>query len=405
MKLLMLTSTLPYPPTSGGALRAYGILSVLHQAGHEVTLLSFHESDKPIPQQLTQLCVQVITMPPPSRTLAARLAHLLFSGEADIVQRMASMEMHTKLAELMRESHFDVVQFEGIEMATYLPTAYRSGARSRLIYDTFNAEYALQEQFSQADDADTTLRQRLAALYSRIQAARIKALEHQLCQIADGVIAVSPEDVLLLRPLRGERPLPIIPSGIFVNDYSETKPLDLGERALVFTGKMDYRPNIDAALWFANSIFPRVNVTTPDAYLYIVGQQPTSEVQALSDRPQIRVTGAVPHIMPYLKGATVYVAPLRMGSGTRLKLLEAMASGCAIVATSAAAAGLDEAARSACMIRDDAEGFAEAITMLLADPGKREAMGEQARSVVRSRYDWSAIAPRLLEVYKDFGLG
>jgi glycosyltransferase involved in cell wall biosynthesis len=404
MRLLMLTSILPYPPQSGGALRAYGILHSLYHAGHRVTLLSFDDGNVDLASTpLPELCEAIITLPPPTpRTKRTRVRQLLTSDQPDIVGRMASVEMSEKLVALCSQP-FAVIQFEGIEMATYLAQAAATGTRAALIYDAFNAEYALQRQIA---DIEKAAQGRLhAAVYSELQARRIYKLEQMLCQRASAVIAVSHEDADLLRPLRGSRPLHIVPSGIFTTDYVSGVQIDLGNQALVFTGKMDYRPNIDAALWFAENILPQVRAATPDACFIIVGQQPAAALDVLSAQPDIVLTGRVPQVQPYLHSAAVYVAPLRMGSGTRLKLLEAMASGCAIVATSVAAAGLDDETRSSMIIADEPKPFADAILALLNDPAQRQRLGAQAQQVVRSRYDWAALAPRLVRVYEELGIG
>jgi glycosyltransferase involved in cell wall biosynthesis len=404
MRLLLLTSSLPYPPQSGGALRAFGILRSLHDAGQRVTLLCFDDGGvDPAATSLPDLCEAVITVPPPSpRGKLTRIRQLLTSNQPDIVGRMATAAMQAKLSELCRQP-FDAIQFEGIEMATYLPHAASTGTPAALIYDAFNAEYALQRQITDIEKAAPG--RMYATIYSELQARRIYKLEQQLCQRAGAVIAVSQEDANLLHPLRGSRPLYVVPSGIFTADYASAYSIDLGEQALVFTGKMDYRPNIDAALWFAEHILPQVRAAAPDARFIIVGQQPGAALDALATQPDIVLTGRVPQVQPYLHGAAVYVAPLRMGSGTRLKLLEAMASGCAIVATSVAAAGLDEVTRSSMIIADEPTAFAAAILSLLGDPARQQVIGAQAQQVVRSRYDWVVLAPRLLRVYEELGIG
>lgn len=410
MRFLMLTPNLPYPPQSGGSLRAFGILRTLSEAGHEVSLLSFHDG-QPLPSNnpLPQLCKAVITIPPPTRNTTQRLRHLLFSGKADLVQRMASAEMSRKLRDLCRGGGYDVIQFEGIEMAVYLPEARSSGTRAKLIYDAFNAEYALQRMIAQVDAG---MPRRLpAAVYSRIQAARIYALERDICQAADDVIAVSQEDADLLQPLRG-KPLPIVPSGIFTDEYDypddyenseipfDPKTYEVGQATLLFTGKMDYRPNVDAVLWFAESIFPQIRARQRNAHFVVVGQQPSTEVQALQKQTGITITGKVPDVKPFLYETAVYVAPLRMGSGTRLKLLEAMAVGCVIVATTVAAAGLDTETKSAMLIADDETSFANAVIELLQNAELRGDLGAKAKAMVKAHYDWAALATRLMRVYE-----
>lgn len=383
-------------------MRAYGILRSLHAAGHSMSLLCFAELPHTIEETpLPNLCKTITTVTPPTRTTLSRLRHLLTSSEPDLVHRMYSRQFAEELTRLCALD-FDVIQFEGLEMATYMPIASNTGTKAKLVYDSFNAEYALQENIVQVERGD--LKRLPAALYSAVQARRIYALEKWLGEHADGFIAVSPEDAVLLAPLRGGRPLPIVPSGIFVDDYEDEKAEVIAPEALVFTGKMDYRPNVDGMLWFVEHVLPLIRAKHPDIHLYIVGQQPNQAITSLGEQAFVTVTGQVPKVTPYLYGAAVYIAPLRMGSGTRLKLLEAMACGCAIVATNIAAAGLDEATRATICIADTPEDFAAYVSHLLNNPRSRRDLGQRARVAVRTSYDWSAIAPRLTQVYRSLGL-
>lgn len=404
MRLLMLTASLPYPPQQGGALRTYGILHGLHQAGHEITLLSFHEGDThPDDTPLAQFCRRIETVPPPPRSKADRLRDLLLSGEPDIARRLYSDAFRDRLRALLRECRYDLVQFEGIEVACYLPLLRQWETTAKLCYDAFNAEAALQQVIFQVDRA--TPKRWPAAAYSLIQSRRIARFEQRLCQQADSVIAVSDEDAAILRPLRSDRRVPVVTNGIFVDDYAGAKQqLDLGEHVMVFTGKMDYRPNVDAITWFADEVLPRVQERLPDARLYIVGQKPHPRVEQLRSRHNVEITGWVPDVQPFLHAAGVYVAPLRMGSGTRLKILEAMAAGCAIVATPIALSGMRDDVRQVAAVTEQPAVMADAILQLLADPQRRQNTGQQAQQYVKQYYDWPVLIPRLLVVYKDMGL-
>ncbi|MBZ0310374.1 MAG: glycosyltransferase, partial [Anaerolineae bacterium] len=156
-------------------------------------------------------------------------------------------------------------------------------------------------------------------------------------------------------------------------------------------------------------ILPRIQnaISAPHLapHLYIVGQKPHPRLAPLRDNPAITITGWVDSVKPYLQAADVYIAPLRMGSGTRLKLLEAMASGCAVVATSAAAAGLLSEPKNAMIITDTESEMAEAVVNLLKNPTQCRELGEQARHAVRQHYDWQVLIPRLLAAYGEMGLG
>src|SRR5690606_7706244 len=218
--------------------------------------------------------------------------------------------------------------------------------------------------------------------------------------LADLVIAVSPEDAAALGKLMPEKKIPVIASAIAVEEYAATETRNLGPHAIVFTGKMDYRPNVDAALWFADEIFPRIRRQVPDAVFHVVGQKPHERLDRLRTMEGVEVSGFVRSVVPYLRGAAVYVAPLRRRTRTGLKLLEAMAAGSAIVATPIAAAGLLSDAKAAMHLAANAEPFAEAVASLLNDPTARRAIGQTALAAVSAYYDWTATADSLRQVYE-----
>jgi polysaccharide biosynthesis protein PslH len=403
MHMLMLTPALPYPPHQGGALRNFGLIQGLHYAGHTITLLSF--VDDPATADagpLHDLCVEVVMVPVPQRRKQDRLRDLLTSSQPDLVRRLFSPAYEQALIALLQRRSFDLVQFEGLEMAGYLPIVRQFQPHARTCYDAHNAEYQLQRVIFEVDRR--VPRRWPAAVYSWIQANRITQAEKAVCHQVDCVLAVSGEDAAALRSFGTQ--ITVVPNGIFTQAYTrETEQLDLGLHSLVFTGKMDYRPNVDAMLWFAAEVLPLVRAAVPTVHLYIVGQKPHTQLERLRAQDHITITGWVPEVTPYLKAATVYIAPLRMGSGTRLKLLEAMATACAAVATSLAAAGLPEDAGDALVLADDAPTMAAAITRLLQHPDQRQSLGNTARQAVQAHYDWSVIIPRLLAAYKDIGLG
>jgi polysaccharide biosynthesis protein PslH len=399
LRILILTASLPYPLASGGAIRTYGILKGLHDAGHDITLLSIGEIDA-LATPLAEICQHIEVIAPPQRSKIERLKTLMLTSKADIETRFYSEDFKERLTHLIRQNDYDLIQFEAIEIGCYLPIVKQINPRAKLCFDTFNAEADLQRVIFEIDKQD--FKRLPIALYSYIQSRRIQKYEGDLCRMADLVIAVSQEDHTLLSQYRNDNRTYIVPSGIFVDDYQiATQPVELGDDAIVFTGKMDYRPNVDAMLWFADSILPQIT----DAHLTIVGQQPHSRIQHLPQRENISLTGWVDSVQPYLDAATVYIAPLRMGSGTRLKILEAMASGCAIVATSIAAAGLSDEAKSAMLIADDETVFANAVSALLQNPDKRAELGKCAKQMVRAHYDWSVLIPRLLNVYQEVRIG
>jgi len=405
MRILFVTASLPYPPASGGAIRTLGIIHGLHQAGHELTLLSFSDGrTKPEETPLAQYCHHIETVSPPMRSKSQRLKTLLFTNQPDIATRFYSLEFEQKLRDILTTQTFDLVQFEAIEIASYLPIVKELQSSAKIVFDTFNAEYELQRRIFEIDRQN--IKRLPMALYSYLQVGRIKKFEGDMCRLADLVIAVSDEDANLLNKFREKNDVAVVPSGVFVDDYiTVDKPIELPENTLVFTGTMDYRPNVDAMLWFTEFIFPKVQKSIPEAHLYIVGNKPHARLAYLNDIENIDLTGWVDSTVPYLHASTIYVAPLRMGSGTRLKLLEAMSSKCAIIATTIASDGLLEVVKSGMTIVDSPEDMAQSIIDLLQEKSKRQELGESAFELIKQHYDWSALIPRLLDAYKGIGLG
>ena len=247
MNVLLLSASLPYPTTSGGALRVYSLIRALNKLGHAVHLLCY--SDEAIrwkDSPLADLCKTVVTLSPPRRSLTERLTTLLFTRQADVANRLFSDAMVNALGEMLGKTHFDLVQAEGIEMAWLLPHVRKLQAAAKLCFDTFNAEYELQRVIATIDAREP--RRWLTAGYSWIQSGRIARFEREMGELADLMLAVSPEDSAALKAILPGKSIPVIPSAIAVDEYGGSEAKSLGPHALVFTGKMDYRPNVDAMI-------------------------------------------------------------------------------------------------------------------------------------------------------------
>ncbi len=403
MKILLLTPDLPYPSESGAALRNMGVIRGLRAAGHRVSLLSF-KADSPAlaSNPLSKLCVAVHTVALPTRTRIDRLITLLTSTRADLESRLASAEFERVLRRLLQSESFDIVQFSGIELGGYLDQILSARRGAKVVYDALNAEADLQRVIAGVDAGQ--LKRLPAALYSATQARRLTRFEESVCRGVDAVIAVSSEDRDLLGRYRGA-PITLMANGIEVADYRPPAGNLRSARQIVFSGKMDYRPNVDAAEWLGKEIMPLVWERERSACLNIVGRNPHARLAALAQDQRIKLTGWVESVLPYLHGAALFVVPLRMGSGTRLKILQAMAAGCAVLSTSIGAAGLNSEVRGALEIADDAEDLARTIVSLLQDDARRQDLGARAQTVVGEHNDWRVLIPNLLHLYESLAGG
>lgn len=410
MRLLILAPQLPWPPNQGTALRNLNLVRVL-AARHEVRLVCFGDpaADRgPLPGWGVDLTV--VPAPPP-RPFLRRLWELPTQPTPDLLRRLASPAMDRCLAGLVETlaGQVDVLQVEGIEMAPFGLALHERLARGRrpgqgdraprLVYDAHNAEWILQDRAWRAD-----LRRGPVGLpgvlYSLVQTAKLRRYERRLLRAADAVVAVSAADAAVLRALApGVAPV-VVPNGVDLDAYrpgpAEAQDPDL----VVFTGKMDFRPNIDGMAWFVEAVWPLARALRPTLRLEIVGRDPVPRVRALASAATgITVTGAVPDVRPFIARAGMVVVPLRVGGGTRLKVLEAMAAGKAIVATRLGAEGLDLVDGREALLADAPEAMARALAELAADGTRRAALGRAARARAERDYAWEGLVREMEGVY------
>jgi len=358
MRILFLTPQLPYPPQQGTAVRNYGLMRGLSER-HQISLLSFCETGQMLTREtagpLLTLCRNIETVPaPPPRSPRRRAWDTFTQRLPDMALRLASPVFVERLAAWLAHESFDVVHIEGIEMAPYLELLRsnrpdtraqvytRSSSRPAeapnqefgpplIMFDDHNCEYMLQKSYARVDARIP--RRWPGALYSLIQWQKLRRYEARVCRRADRVLAVSQSDAEALQRLVSGLKVTVIPNGIDTDWYltgearqvqaSETdQPAHIGLcgqdglsaqrrcRALVHRGDLAAHTNRGARVVFL-----------------AVGQRPHPQLDHLRADPSVTLTGWVEDPRPYIARATVYVAPLRMGSGTRLKLLEAMAMG------------------------------------------------------------------------------
>jgi glycosyltransferase involved in cell wall biosynthesis len=392
---LMLTPQLPYPPRQGTALRNWGLLRGV-ASQHELWLLSFAAPDQTgeIPEALRSPLKEIAVIPQPTRTLSQRLRDLLTSRRPDLIFRLRSAAFEAQLQAWLDAQAFDWLLVEGLELTLALEQVWQRRTPPRVAFDAHNCEYLLQKRAFQTDVRNP--RRWPGAAYSWLQWRRLRRHEATICRRANLVTAVSAADAVALQRLAPEVMPLVIPNGLDVDDYAtwaEAAPLQ--QPAFVFTGTMDFRPNIDGVLWFTSEVWPRIRAALPGAHVYIVGKRPHPRLDVLREIPGIIITGAVPDTRPYIRAAAVYIVPLWVGGGTRFKILEAGAMAKAIVSTSLGAEGFPNV-EHAVMLADNAVAFADACITLAQNVAVREEAGAQAQAFVRA-YDWQAVLPPLIE--------
>lgn len=321
-----------------------------------------------------------------------------------MAERLHSQEMERLIYEeiLLKKGSqsdpYDILQIEGLELGYTLPIAKDACPKIKVVFDNHNAESELQRKSYLADRMNP--RRWHAAFYSLIQVGRLEKYEAEICRQADWVTVVSEEDERKIRSLGHIFKTSVIPNCIDIDEYDLIQESEGVTSDLLFIGKMDYRPNVDAMLWFFKEIWPEIKRNIPDISLSIVGKNPHPRLRDLEKSPGIRLTGSVRRVQPYLKGAKVVILPFRVGSGTRLKFIEAMAASKAIVSTTVGVEGFDVRDGRELLIADQPAAFSQAIMTLMATPTMRLSLGEAARKKAK-KYDWRQVIPKFDKVYEN----
>src|SRR5579864_8341268 len=326
MKILMVSPYIP-SPTSGNRSRSYYLLKMLARQ-HSVSLLALDEGATiPTPHDMVSLesFTQQVVVLHPSASYPKRLRQLVnvVTGKSNILYEQGTRETQSALDSLFDRDRYDAVVFEGA-----VTGGYRVPKQVKVIADQHNIEFEfLQRTYQHQQDW-------LRKWYYYREFRLIKPVEIRLCQQADAIAVTSDRERLLLKSMLPYSLIETVPNGVdiayFHGEHSEQEV----EGRIVFTGAMDYSPNVEAVLYFAQECWPLIRERIPHATWQIVGKNPSLDVQKLAKLPGVTVTGSVADVRPYFASAQLAIAPLRVGGGTRLKILEAMAMRKAVVSTS-----------------------------------------------------------------------
>lgn len=397
MKILFLTERFPHPLHDGGSLRSYHIIKAL-AADHEVTVLAQgNPGDRGgNPHYLDDLCKVRFVTRPSRASQSLRNVWERGAGQSLLMFKNWSNRFCEATEELLARESFDVVHCNHLDTAWY---ALGATWKQHKVFDTHNCLSELYQQV--ANDSRWYLR----PIFRR-EAAALAALEREVTQAMNLLLVCSEADQRHFEKLATSTPIEVVGNGVDTA-YFAPRP-DLAARAgnLVFTGNMGYFPNRDAMLWFHQEILPCLRGTGTTAAsgirMEIVGSNSGRMVQGMHDGKETVVVGPVPDVRPYIAAAQAFVVPIRYGSGTRLKILDAMAMGKVVVSTTKGAEGLDVQPEQDILIGDTAEEFARQVRRAIDDGDLRQRIGAAARRSAVEKHDWSISESRLRNFYARF---
>jgi sugar transferase (PEP-CTERM/EpsH1 system associated) len=404
--LLFLAHRIPYPPNKGDKLRSYHVLKHLAKR-YRVHVGTFVDdpADWKHVDVVRQLCGgEVMCLPLSPRRARLRSAVGLLTGQALALPYYRDARMTSWVDSVVERRNVRRVVVFSSPMAQYVNEMEDV---ERLI-DFVDVD---SDKWNQYADASSTA---MAAWLYRREARQLLAFERYSASRAIASVFVTKPESALFRRLAGDLISPVITveNGVdadyFSADNIAVPPGWTADRdaainhSIVFTGAMDYKPNIDAAAWFSREAMPLIRHRLPDATFWIVGARPSAEVRSLARAGEVFVTGTVADVRPYLAHAGVVVVPMRLARGIQNKALEAMAMGAATIVSTTSAAALNAAPGRDFQLADDAETFARATVELLNDPVSRRKLGASGRAAVLEHYDWSH---NLARIDRCFGSG
>lgn len=389
LRILVLSPGLPHPPIWGFGIRVNQFLRLLARR-HDVTLLTYEEPDEAEKVAAVRaLGVAVHTVPRVKSTEAGkRKAQLASIASPMSYQRRSlySRAMQTKLDELTSRTPFDVIQIESSQLGSY-----DFDSRAVLVVDEHNIEYELLYRMYKTE------RSALRRLYNWLEFKKFKREEISSWRAVSGCVMTSGREQEIVKTLAPSTPTIVGANAVDVEFFGPS-PQPVKPNALVMTGLMHYRPNIDGAVYFVQEIFPRILAARPDTVFYIVGAGATDELKRL-ENANVVVTGTVPDVRPYAHDASVFVVPLRMGGGTRLKVLEGLSMEKPVVSTSVGCEGIDVVHGQHLLIADDPAAFANAVLELMRNRDLAARLGKQGRTLTQDRYKWESVVSRLEAFY------
>lgn len=394
MRILWLKTELLHPIDKGGRIRTYGMLRALKKQ-HHVTYLTLDNGEVPGAHEAAhEYCHELIRVPFSEATRRSprfwyELAANVFSPLPYAISKYRSPALQQALVQTVRERNVDVVVCDFLAPSQNVP----QGLGCATVLFQHNVEAAIWKRHA---DVRTNP---ISRAYFREQWRRMERFERQECRRFDRVVAVSRTDAEAIEREYGLSHVGDVPTGVDIDYFRPAGRAPLEKHNVVFTGSMDWMPNEDGIVWFVDEVLPRIHARIPDVTLTVVGRKPPPAIQALATRDnRLRITGSVPDVRPFMEAAPVFVVPLRVGGGTRLKIFEALAMERALVSTTIGAEGLPLEHGRHALIADSSEDFAQRVVDLLSDPLRAAQLGKTGADYVRGQFGWDGVAETFAEI-------
>ncbi|QQS27764.1 MAG: glycosyltransferase [Sphingobacteriales bacterium] len=396
MHILQICKKNPFPVADGEAIAIWSITKELHRAGHEVTLLAMNTPKHnfnvdQLPEDFKSVAKFETVFINTNLNLFSAFKALLQNRSYNI-KRFISQDFANKLTTLLKEQHFDIVLMEGIYLAPYLNLIKKIAPDTPVFMRTHNIEHLIWQRLAQEE------KNIFKSIYLKILAKQFKSYEKKMLPEFDGLIPISPIDANILKQLGCHQKMMVLPAGVDTNNYPFLLPDQTPEATLFFIGSLDWLPNRQGLIWLFNEVLPIVRKTFPEVQLYVAGRNSPDSFKH-QQIVGVNIVGEVPDAIRFMMNHTIMVVPLFSGSGMRVKIIEAMALGKPIVATSIAAEGIEYSDGKNILIADSAERFAENIIVLLKNKSFCNQISTNARNFALEYHDNNFLVKKLIAFF------
>jgi glycosyltransferase involved in cell wall biosynthesis len=387
LRVLVLDEELPYPPNAGKRIRTWNLLQQLARR-HSITLLCYGHANEAAVKALERAGITVSLIAPKKALsdwhLYLRLFANVFSPFPFSVTKHYSSRFRRKLDNLLKDRSWDLIQCEWTPYARFIP----NGCAVPVLVTAHNIESEILARRARHSKSS------IAKAFFYVQEWKMRRFERRCLVRSSAATAVTRRDAMVMRGW-GVKSIKVVPNGVDLLACPATQDNE-SENEILLLASLDWYPNVDSVEYFLREIFPIVRQGRPDATLRIVGRRPSEALMKRCSRvPGVIFVGEVADVYPHLARAAAFVVPLRIGGGSRLKILEALAAGKAVVSTSIGVEGLELASGKHLIIADSPTEFALSVERILASTPERRLLGSQGRLHVEAHHSWSAIARRL----------
>ncbi len=396
MRILQLCNKPPYPPIDGGSKAMHNLTRGLIDAGHSVKVLCISTPKQPLePRNLPQEYLQRTRIEgifvDTSVNVVDAFTDLITADNYNI-SRFFSPDMDIRLIRLLTEEEFDVVQLESLFMTPYIPTLRRY-SKARIVLRSHNLEHVIQDRIATGE------RNILKRPYRRFLAKQLEQYEMAVLDRLDGVAAISPSDAEHFIAHGTSTPVVSIPFGVDPAEYETGQQTPKGLPIFFHLGSMDWLPNEEGIRWLLGSVWPKVMAKQPRARLHLAGNKMPQDLLDL-DTAGVSVKGRVKNALTYMASRHVMVVPLFSAGGMRVKIIEGMALGRAIISTPIGAEGIAHTDGKNILLARNISEFTDRILGLLDQPARVPELGSEAQKLVKSKYSDSHIVQELIAFYK-----